>query len=210
MDFSSRNTQQTQSTHPGAPLGASGPSAPSKLTDNKGVKKRFAGKWLRIGAVALLFCLTILVAAVVALLAIGSPNQGKYVNSKVYQAVFLTNGQVYFGHLKNVNSSYLDLTNIYYLQSSNSNSSTASPSTANNNVTLIKLGCELHAPYDQMIINASQVSFWENIQSNGQVAQGIAKLPKCTQQSSSTNQSTSTAPSNSTPTTPSTSTTTKP
>lgn len=209
MDFSSRNTQQTQSVHSGAPLGTTSPSAPLK-SSSKDVKKRFSGKWLRIGAVALLFCLTILVAAVVALLAIGGPSQGKYVNSKVYQAVFLTNGQVYFGHIKDVNSNYINLTNIYYLQSSTGNSSTASPTTSsNNNVTLIKLGCELHEPYDQMLINTSQVSFWENIKDSGQVAQGIAKLPNCTQ-SSSTNQSTSTTPSSSTSTTTPSTSTTKP
>src|SRR6201985_2895939 len=38
------------------------------------------------------------------------------VKDKQYQAVFLTNGQVYFGKFGNVNSSYVKLTNIYYLQ----------------------------------------------------------------------------------------------
>src|SRR5690606_33296919 len=33
-----------------------------------------------------------------------------------YQAVFLDNGQVYFGKLSNVNSSYAKLNDIYYLQ----------------------------------------------------------------------------------------------
>jgi len=32
-----------------------------------------------------------------------------------YQAVFLSNGQVYFGHLAKVNSAYPELTDIYYL-----------------------------------------------------------------------------------------------
>jgi hypothetical protein len=187
MDFSNRSTQQTQSAHAGTPLGTSAPT--SSKPSGREPKKRFDSKWWRLGAVVLLFCITILIAAVVALLAIGGPNEDKFVNTSKYQAVFLTNGQVYFGHIKDINSSYINLTNIYYLQSSSSNGSTASPNTASNNVTLIKLGCELHKPYDQMLINVSQVSFWENIQSDGQVGAGIAKLPKCTQSTGTTSQS---------------------
>jgi len=197
MDFSNRSTQQTQSAHSGTPLGTSTPTRPA----GKDSKRRFDSKWWRVGAVALLFCITVLIAAVVALLAIGGPSENKFVNDSKYQAVFLTNGQVYFGHIKDINSSYIDLTNIYYLQSSSNDTSAASPSTANNNVTLIKLGCELHKPYDQMLINVSQVSFWENIQSDGQVGAGIAKLPKCTQATGTTSQSN---------TTPTSSNTTKP
>lgn len=33
-----------------------------------------------------------------------------------YQAVFLTNGQVYFGKISHANSQYVNLTDIYYLQ----------------------------------------------------------------------------------------------
>lgn len=203
MDFSSRSTQQTQSAHPGSPLGTSSTLTSSKQS-GKGPRGRLDSKWWRVGAVVLLFCITVLIAAVVALLAVGgSPNQSKYIKSDKYQAVFLTNGQVYFGHIKNINSDFINLSNIYYLQSSGSNSSTASPTTANNNVTLIKLGCELHQPYDQMLINTSQVSFWENIQSDGQVGKGIAQLPKCTKSTNTTNQS-NTSAQTPTPTTPDT------
>jgi hypothetical protein len=132
-----------------------------------------------------LFAVTILIASVLGLLAFDNSHQGHYINSKHYQAVFLTNGQVYFGHIKAINDQYLDLENIYYLQSS-STGTTTTTTAANNNVTLIKLGCELHAPYDQMVINTKQVSFWENVQDSGQVAQGIAKLKTCTPTSTTT------------------------
>jgi hypothetical protein len=83
------------------------------------------------------------------------------------------------------------LTNIYYLQTANGG--TASQSTASNsNVTLVKLGCELHEPYDKMIINPAQITFWENLQDNGQVAKAVQTFEKqnpqgqkCADQSSS-------------------------
>ena len=109
-----------------------------------------------------------------------------------YQAVFLNNGQVYFGHIKGVNKSTLDLRNIYYLQTNNGGNT--QDSNADNNVSLVKLGCELHAPYDQMIINRDQVIFWENIQDSSQVVKAIDQYSKsnskqnCSQQSQNSTQ----------------------
>ena len=206
MDFSNRSTQQPQPAHTGAAFTNNNASVPNR--PGKDVKRKLNSKWGRIGTGVALICIGILVAAVVGLLVLGGGSQDKYVNGSKYQAVFLTNGQVYFGHIKNINGNFIDLQNIYYLQSQNSSSSSSSSS---NNVTLIKLGCELHAPYDQMVINMSQVSFWENIQDNGQVGKGIAQLKTCTQSSSTTQSSNSAQSStqNSTPTAPSSSSSTK-
>src|ERR1035437_84052 len=38
------------------------------------------------------------------------------VKGKQFQAVFLTNGQVYFGKVSHVDNSYVKITDIYYLQ----------------------------------------------------------------------------------------------
>ena len=32
--------------------------------------------------------------------------------------------------------------------------------------TPVKLGCELRAPYDQLVINRSSVAFWQNLRSD--------------------------------------------
>src|SRR5688572_21694062 len=59
-----------------------------------------------------------------------------------YQAVFLTNGQVYFGKLSGANDSYLVLRQVFYLQT---NSQQVQPNQdQNQNVSLVKLGNELH------------------------------------------------------------------
>ena len=187
MDFSNRSSQ----SQPG--FSSSQAPDPSSVTGNKHARatKPRGNGLLRWSAIGLLFAVTILIASVLGLLYVDNTNEGHFVSSKHYQAVFLTNGQVYFGHIKSINNQYFELDNIYYLQSS-STSSTTTTTAANNNVTLIKLGCELHSPYDQMIINASQISFWENIQDSGQVGKGIAQLKTCTQ-SASPSQSSSNA-----------------
>lgn len=95
---------------------------------------------------------------------------------KQFQAVFLTNGQVYFGNLTKVDGSYVKLTDIFYLQVSSSGSqATAQPasSTAQQQVSLAKLGGELHGPEDSMYISRSQVLFYENLKTDGKVAQAI-------------------------------------
>ncbi|MBW4061710.1 hypothetical protein HJC99_04035 [Candidatus Saccharibacteria bacterium] len=97
------------------------------------------------------------------------------VKGKEYQALFLTNGQVYFGKLSHTDSSYVKLTNIYYLQVQQSvqPSSSASSSAANQQVSLAKLGGELHGPEDAMYVSRAQVLFWENLKTDGKVTQAI-------------------------------------
>lgn len=90
-----------------------------------------------------------------------------------YQALFLTNGQVYFGKLSDDNGNYVKLNDIYYLQTQEKVQPKDTKSTDQSNLTLIKLGKELHAPADEMNISRQQVLFWENIQDDGKVAQAI-------------------------------------
>ncbi|HET7320188.1 MAG TPA: hypothetical protein VFI84_01210 [Candidatus Saccharimonadales bacterium] len=188
MDFNSRASQPAP-----APSGAPFGGAASKKTKVTG-----GGKWARWGTAALFLAVVVLVVA--ALLAFsfgGQKAEGSYVDSKKLQAVFLNTGQVYFGDIKTLNSKYLVLDNIYYLQTSGGSQGTSS--SANTSVSLVKLGCELHSPYDRMVINRDQVTFWENLQDSGQVAQAVAKFvkdnpngQKCADQSQSTNTTTNT------------------
>lgn len=96
-----------------------------------------------------------------------------------YQAVFLTNGQVYFGKLDNVNQDYLQLSGIYYLQAGDalqvdsSQSKAEKPAKDSDGMQLIKLGDELHGPKDMMQINDDQVLFWEDLKADGKVAEAI-------------------------------------
>jgi len=103
-------------------------------------------------------------------------DQGKY------QAVFLTNGQVYFGKILNHDLSYLELTDIYYIQvvpvlqqgqGEGENKNDNKNQEQQNQISLVKLGGELHGPMDRMIINRDQVAFVEDLKDDSKVTQAI-------------------------------------
>src|SRR4051812_35978535 len=48
-------------------------------------------------------------------------NENQAINKGQFQAVFLTNGQVYFGKLADLNNKYVTMTDIYFLQVQQSN-----------------------------------------------------------------------------------------
>ena len=90
----------------------------------------------------------------------------------VYSAVFLSNGQVYFGKIEENNSKEIILNNVFYLQNSD-NSGTAGQSIQGSKFTLIKLGNELHGPTDELFINKQNVLFYEYLRTDSQVVQSI-------------------------------------
>jgi hypothetical protein len=102
-------------------------------------------------------------------------------NSSVsdYSAVFLTNGQVYFGKITARTSNEIDLTDIYYLQVNqqvqpDQSSAKATPTPSSQpEVSLVKLGNELHGPNDKMRINLQQVLFTESLKTDSKVVKAI-------------------------------------
>ena len=107
--------------------------------------------------------------------------KGDGVKHDQYQAVFLNNGQVYFGKLANPDSSRAELTDIYYLQVQQSVQPADSGDQQNgqdNGITLIKLGEELHGPEDKMVIYHDQILFWENLKKDGKVTKAIEENQK--------------------------------
>lgn len=206
MDFSNRNSQQPQAVRPASTGGSLLDDGDKKSSGGKNKKFKVSGgdSVLKFGTAILFLAVAILLIAAIASFMFSSKpkSQDSIVKSSELQAVFLTNGQVYFGNISDLNSSYISLKNVYYLQNNTDQTSKNAP--ANQNVSLVKLGCELHAPQDQMIINTDQVTFWENLKSDGQVAQAVAKYQKTNPDGKC---STTPAASNSTPTTDNTTTT---
>ncbi len=132
------------------------------------------GVFGKILSVALLIA-TLLFIGVYAGRVVASATADTAVKSKQFQAVFLTNGQVYFGQLTHVDSSYVRLKQIYYLQVQQTVQPKDSTAAANNQqVSLAKLGGELHGPEDTMYISRAQVLFWENLKNDGKVAKAIS------------------------------------
>lgn len=194
MDFSGRGSQQSDSFNAGAPYNSAPAASHGPKKSGKPSESKTTNKWLRWGVGSLGVLILALVVAL--LLAIGfhkNQTEDSYVDNSKLQAVFLQTGQVYFGNITKLNNDYVVLQHIYYLQTSG-NSSDSSTSNANTNVSLVKLGCELHSPYDQMVINRDQVTFWENLHEDGQVAKAVATFQKdnpdgqkCTDQSAAPN-----------------------
>ena len=90
-----------------------------------------------------------------------------------YQAVFLDNGQVYFGKLEEPRGEFYLLTDVFYLQSGVAVDQTSS-------LSLTKLGSEAHGPEDWMRINKEHVLFIEDMKNDSKVIQAIQsyKSPK--------------------------------
>ncbi len=94
-----------------------------------------------------------------------------------YQAVFLTNGQVYFGKVSDKTSAYVRLTDIYYLQVTQpplqGSQSQSQQQQQQPQISLVKLGKELHGPDDKMDINKDQILFIEDMMDDAKVVQAI-------------------------------------
>lgn len=171
MEWMNRGGRPAAPTNQSAPAGVSAPSGHTG--------KRSVGG-MRVGFVALLAGIALLLAALSLYFAFGGKSggaQSAHVDSKKMQAVFLNGGQVYFGNIKSITDQYVRMSNIYYLrvnQQVQPNGQTSN----NQDISLVKLGCELHGPQDSMVINQGQVIFWENLKDDGQVAKAVADYVK--------------------------------
>lgn len=207
MDFSNRSVRPNQPTAPGAgePEGTNHNTS-SKNSGGK-ISKIKNAKWLNISWIALLFSVTVVIVALLAAITLSeAKNEEKFVDKGKMQAVFLNNGQVYFGNITELNSSYLNMSNIYYLRVNQQVQ--PGQQASQNDVSLVKLGCELHGPVDLMTVNRDQITFWENLKEDGQVAQAVAEYVKqnpngqnCEQQAQQTPAPSSDSTSNDTNTT---------
>ncbi len=126
----------------------------------------------------------VVVVIVIALLLLG----GLYIISKYtrfnvlglsttnnsWQAVFLSNGQVYFGKVVKANDDVVVLRDIYYLQITQPlQRSGSDQNQPNGELSLVKLGNELHGPEDEMRINYQHVLFIEDLKPDSKVVQAI-------------------------------------
>jgi hypothetical protein len=86
-----------------------------------------------------------------------------------YQAVLLSNNQVYFGRLEGYGTDNPVLNEVYYVQAS------VNPETKEQNNILTKRGKEWHSP-DKMYINPKQIVIVEPVGPNSRVAELIKEL----------------------------------
>lgn len=169
-----------QPTNQPAPAPATNPSHPASANVASSFKALGAPN-----AASKVLVVVLIVAAVSVILAFGARALSSFRTTSLvmddrYQAVFLDNGQVYFGKLSGVNGEYIKLTDIFYLQveqqiQPDQEKAGSSASTANDQtqIRLAKLGSELHGPEDTMYVLRSKVVFWENLKNEGDVVKAI-------------------------------------
>jgi hypothetical protein len=83
-----------------------------------------------------------------------------------YQAVFLANGQTYFGRYYDRIGAYVKIEDVYYLQQTESANPDQAPDTR-----LVRRGRELHAPTARMLVPKSAVLFVEDLRDASPIAQ---------------------------------------
>ena len=87
-----------------------------------------------------------------------------------YQAVFLANGQTYFGRYYERIGAYAKIEDVYYLQQTPATDTTQAPDTK-----LLRRGKELHAPASRMLVPKSAILFVEDLSESSPIAQFMAQ-----------------------------------
>jgi len=120
----------------------------------------------------------IIIAIVAVLVIAGGVKRGWFTGAagaSPYSAVFLDNNQVYFGKLSVGAGAFVTLRDIFYLQV---NPSAQQPINTSRDISLVKLGNELHGPTDEMSINRSHILITEPLRQDSQVVQAIERYKK--------------------------------
>jgi hypothetical protein len=87
------------------------------------------------------------------------------VGAQHYQAVFLSNGQTWFGHYRDRVGPYAAMSSVYYVQTKPSQDADVAPTSQ-----LIKRGNELHAPDPQVLIPKTAILFIEDLRDDSPIA----------------------------------------
>jgi hypothetical protein len=82
-----------------------------------------------------------------------------------YQAVFLANGQTYFGHYIDRLGPYVKIENAFYIQQAPTAEEGQTPESR-----IIRRGSELHQPLPFVLIPKSAILFVEDLRQDSQVA----------------------------------------
>jgi hypothetical protein len=82
-----------------------------------------------------------------------------------YQAVFLANGQTYFGRYYDRIGAYAKIEDVYYLQQT-ANADSGQPSTTK----IVRRGGELHSPAPRMLVPKTAVLFVEDLTDDSAIA----------------------------------------
>lgn len=103
-----------------------------------------------------------------------------HVQDDTIQAVFLSNGQVYFGRITTLASDLVILNDVFYPKAQKTEQATTNEDASADTITeaggvaLRKLGKnEFHEPQDTLYIQPANMLYWENLEKDSRVTKGI-------------------------------------
>lgn len=172
MDFANRGVRPNSTQQP----------QPS--TENRQLRtKRSRLDFNKLSSITMLVMASLLAfALVIGVIFIkdGSSLESELIKTDKYQAVFLDSqdGQVYFGKLSVYNRDLYKLQDIYYVRVENPIQPEGANQQQQPNISLAKLGSELHGPEDTMYISRDKVLYWENLKDEGQVVTAISEFKR--------------------------------
>lgn len=92
-----------------------------------------------------------------------------------WSGVFLTNGQAYFGHLYSAPGDYVILRDVHYVLATQLQTQDPAQQTGTQ-LSLQRLGNEIHGPLSEMRIAKGQILFIERLRTDSPLIQAIAQL----------------------------------
>lgn len=130
---------------------------------------------LRVPRRVLVAALVVLVGASAYAYQEGVPPFGP--SADTWHGVFLTNGQAYFGHLHSPPGEYATLREVYYVLATQIQTQDPKEAAAGPQLTLQRLGAEIHGPRQEMRIPKTAILFVEELRSDSKLVEAI-KLQK--------------------------------
>lgn len=124
------------------------------------------------GLILLIVGIIVLIVVVVFLVLMVFPSS----KEASWHAVFLTNGQMYFGNIVKQNSNLVVLRNVYYLQVKQPAPAEEGKEQPQPQVSLVGISDEIHSPESEMEITRAHILFVEKLKKDSQIVTTIGQL----------------------------------
>ena len=97
---------------------------------------------------------------------------------KTWSAVFMTDSEVFFGHIQDINSDSIDLTNVFYLQKTSTGTGTGSSTTSTASQLSVAglVANQIQCPTDEIRLDRRNILYWQTLQDSSYVVQTLNKL----------------------------------
>ena len=144
----------------------------AKATAKK--KNQPTSRFLPLAEKAIYICIIATVLLAMAKFGLYSVSNNQLINEDTYQAVTLSNGQTFFGKLKDNTLGNYVLIDVYYIQSQPNEDATSEQ--VNVQTQLVPLTSDIHQPYNHIVLNRKHIIAWQNLQPSSPILNAISDL----------------------------------